>query len=180
MTKVNVFIKISFSSTWSKLCLYIQHHLASSKSSERAVNHKSTTKVSVTKCGSWYIPNPIPLTKATELVPILLRAGSNVNAQRTNDGFSALHVAAMVGRLEVANLLLQVVFYCWLLIVRFTLQTYQMMHRLKEVESDCLIPSRQEQTQPWKTTRAELQVPSSNLHTGIFVFFFWWIEKTKM
>jgi len=45
--------------------------------------------------------------QATELVPILLRAGSNVNAQRTNDGFSALHVAAMVGRLEVANLLLQ-------------------------------------------------------------------------
>ena len=42
-------------------------------------------------------------------MPILLRAGSNVNAQRTNDGFSALHVAAMVGRLEVANLLLQVV-----------------------------------------------------------------------
>ena len=47
--------------------------------------------------------------QATELVPILLRAGSNVNAQRSNDGFSALHVAAMVGRLEVANLLLQVV-----------------------------------------------------------------------
>ena len=46
--------------------------------------------------------------QATELVPILLRAGSNVNAQRSNDGFSALHVAAMVGRLEVANLLLQV------------------------------------------------------------------------
>ena len=42
-------------------------------------------------------------------MPILLRAGSNVNAQRSNDGFSALHVAAMVGRLEVANLLLQVV-----------------------------------------------------------------------
>ena len=47
--------------------------------------------------------------QATELVPILLRAGSNVNAQRSNDGFTALHVAAMVGRLEVANLLLQVV-----------------------------------------------------------------------
>ena len=57
-----------------------------------------------------FIPNPSPFTKATELVPILLRAGSNVNAQRTNDGFSALHVAAMVGRLEVANLLLQVFF----------------------------------------------------------------------
>ena len=46
------------------------------------------------------------------------------------------------------------------------------LHRLKEVESDCLILSRQEQTQPWKTTRAELQVPSFNLHTGVFVFFF--------
>ena len=111
MTKVKVFIKISFSSTWSMLSLYIQHLLTLSKSSKRAANHKSTTKVSVTNCGSSYIPNPIPLTKATELVPILLRAGSNVNAQRTNDGFSALHVAAMVGRLEVANLLLQVFFF---------------------------------------------------------------------
>ena len=169
---------ISFSFTLSKLCLYIQHHLTSSKSSERAVNHESTTKVSVTKCGWSYIPNQRPLTKATELVPILLRAGSNVNAQRTNDGFSALHVAAMVGRLEVANLLLQVVFYCWLLIVRFSLQTYQMMHRLKEVESDCLIPSRQEQTQPWKTTRAELQVPSFNLHRHLCIFLFG--EKKKL
>ena len=58
-----------------------------------------------------------------DLVPVLLKSGwsvetvestttvspgVNVNAQRSSDGWTALHVAAMVGRLEVASLLLQV------------------------------------------------------------------------
>ena len=125
--ETNFFLLIYLIQVW----YVFPQHLFPSKSSENAGNHRSKIRIPLTNCGSSYIPNLSPLTKATELVPILLRAGSNVNAQRTNDGFSALHVAAMVGRLEVANLLLQVVFYCWLLIVRFTLQTYQMMHRLK-------------------------------------------------
>ena len=69
-------------------------------------------------------------------------------------------------------------FFRCFFIVRFTLQTYQIMHRLKEVESDCLIPSRQEQTQPWKTTRAELEVPSFNLHRHLCIFLF--AEKKKL
>ena len=46
--------------------------------------------------------------QAVDLVPVLLKAGVNVNSQRTSDGWTALHVAAMVGQMEVATLLLQV------------------------------------------------------------------------
>jgi len=45
--------------------------------------------------------------QASQLVPILLRAGANVNKQRKGDGWTPLFVAAMLGRLDIATLLLQ-------------------------------------------------------------------------
>merc|ERR1712128_358931 len=45
--------------------------------------------------------------QAGQLVPILLKAGAHVNKQRKGDGWTPLFVAAMLGRLDIATLLLQ-------------------------------------------------------------------------
>jgi len=45
--------------------------------------------------------------QADKLVPILLKAGSHVNKIRSGDGWTPLFISAMLGRLDIANLLLQ-------------------------------------------------------------------------
>lgn len=46
-------------------------------------------------------------SQAADLVPLLLQAGAKVNQQRWSDGWTALHLAAMLGNENIVNILLE-------------------------------------------------------------------------